>query len=165
MIKTVTWPPPYPYDRLNELKVFGEKFDGGLVNLSIGRPCDPPPPEVISAQSSSGLEAGYPPSIGTQRLRTSAQGWLQRRFGVDVEVDQVAACVGTKEFVASTPALLKMRNSDRDTVLYPEVSYPTYAMGATLAGLRAVPVSMDSSWRIDLSTIDPSDAPEPCACG
>ena len=28
----------------------------------------------------------------------------------------------------------------RDTVLYPAVSYPTYAMGATLAGCRAVPV-------------------------
>ena len=31
----------------------------------------------------------------------------------------------------------------RDTVLYPAVSYPTYEMGALLAGLRAVPVPVD----------------------
>ena len=32
-----------------------------------------------------------------------------------------------------------LRDPDRDTVLYPAISYPTYEMGATLAGLRAVP--------------------------
>lgn len=153
----MTWPPPYPYDRLNELKVFGENFEGGLVDLSIGRPCDPPPAAVIEAQSSSGLESGYPPSIGNARLRGAAQGWLSRRFGIEIETDQIAACVGSKEFVASTPRLLHMRSPERDTVLYPEVAYPTYAMGATLGGLRAVPVKMDDSWRIDLSTIDPAD--------
>ena len=51
----------------------------------------------------------------------------------------MAACVGTKEFVASTPQYLKLRTPGRDTVLYPAISYPTYEMGATLAGLRAVP--------------------------
>lgn len=154
----MTWPPPHPYDRLNELKAYGERFEGGLINLSVGRPCDPPPSAVIAAQSTSGLEPGYPQSIGSARLRTAAQGWLQRRFGVGIDTSQIAACVGTKEFVASTPRLLHMRSPERDTVLYPEIAYPTYAMGATLSGLRAVPVKMDEAWRIDLSSIDPADA-------
>jgi aspartate/methionine/tyrosine aminotransferase len=47
--------------------------------------------------------------------------------------------VGTKEFVASLPQYLALRDPERDTVLYPAISYPTYAMGAVLAGLRAVP--------------------------
>jgi aspartate/methionine/tyrosine aminotransferase len=47
--------------------------------------------------------------------------------------------VGTKEFVASTPQYLKLRDPSKDTVLYPAISYPTYEMGATLAGCRAVP--------------------------
>ena len=38
------------------------------------------------------------------------------------------------------PHLLRLRTPDKDTVLYPAVSYPTYAMGAELAGCRAVPV-------------------------
>ena len=78
----------------------------------------------------------------------------------------MAACVGTKEFVASAPGLLRLRRPDRDTVLYPSVSYPTYAMGATLAGCRAVPVPVDDQWRIDLDAIEPADAGAgACACG
>ena len=65
---------------------------------------------------------------------------MQRRLGVTIDPAQVAACVGTKELVAGLPQWLRLRRPDRDTVLYPAVSYPTYAMGATLAGCRAVPV-------------------------
>jgi hypothetical protein len=60
--------------------------------------------------------------------------------------------------VALLPQLLHLRNPERDTVLYPAVSYPTYAMGATLAGCRAVPVPVDKQWRIDLGAIVPADA-------
>jgi aspartate/methionine/tyrosine aminotransferase len=80
------------------------------------------------------------------------------RLGVQVPVEQVAACVGTKELVAGLPHWLRLREPGRDTVLYPQVSYPSYAMGATLAGCRAVPVAMDASWRLDLSSISGSDA-------
>ncbi len=154
----MTWPPPYPYDRLNELKAVGEQFAGGLVDLSIGRPYDPPPTAVSAALASSGLEQGYPPSVGTAALREASARWLRRRFSLTVEATQLAACVGTKEFVASVPGLLKLRDPSRDTVLYPAVAYPSYAMGATLAGLRAVPVAVDDQWRIDLSAIDRADA-------
>ena len=54
---------------------------------------------------------------------------------------ELAACVGTKEFVASTAQYLRLRTPGRDTVLYPAVSYPTYAMGALLGGCRPVPVA------------------------
>ena len=71
-----------------------------------------------------------------------------RRFGIDVTVEQVAACVGTKEMVATTPQYLKLRTPSRDTVLYPAVAYPTYEMGAILAGCRPVAVPMASPWLI-----------------
>jgi len=58
-------PPPYPYDRLDDIAAIAAAHDGGAVDLSIGTPCDPPPAEVIAALSSSGAERGYPPSIGT----------------------------------------------------------------------------------------------------
>src|SRR5213079_1662641 len=45
-----------------------------------------------------------------------------------------------------------------DTVLYPGVAYPTYEMGANLAGLRAVPVPLDERWLLDLSRISENDA-------
>jgi aspartate/methionine/tyrosine aminotransferase len=43
-------------------------------------------------------------------------------------------------------------------VLYPAVAYPSYEMGATLAGLRAVAVPVDEQWHLDFNAIAPSDA-------
>jgi aspartate/methionine/tyrosine aminotransferase len=96
--------------------------------------------------------------VGTPAYREAVVGWLHRRFDVDVPASQVAACVGSKELVAGVPQWLRLRTPERDTVLYPAVSYPTYAMGATLAGCRAVPVPLDERWRIRLDAIDPADA-------
>jgi len=152
-------PPPYPYDRLNELKPLAARFEGGLVDLSIGTPRDAAPPAAsVTALADSGAERGYPPSIGFPEARQAAATWLGRRFGADVSAENVAATIGTKEFVVSAPRYLALRTPDRDTVLYPEISYPSYAMGAELAGLRAVPVAVDSSWSPQLDTIDPADA-------
>ena len=50
-----------------------------------------------------------------------------------------------------------LRDPSRDTVLYPAVAYPTYEMGAILAGLRAVPVPVLANWHLDLDAIDPAD--------
>lgn len=133
-------PPPYPYERLDEVLAVASAHEGGAVDLSIGTPCDPPPPDVVDALAVGATARGYPPSIGTAALRAAASRWLARRLGATVDPDtQLAACVGTKEFVASAPQYLHLRDPARDTILYPAVSYPTYAMGATLAGLRAVP--------------------------
>jgi succinyldiaminopimelate transaminase len=153
--------PPYPYDRLAGLAKVAEAQEGGMVDCSIGTPYDPPPPAVIQALASSGTERGYPASAGSPQLREAATGWLQRRFALDGGAAlSVAACVGTKEFVASVPHLLRLREPERDTVLYPAVSYPTYAMGAELAGCRAVPVPAAPGrlGGLQLDAVDPADA-------
>jgi succinyldiaminopimelate transaminase len=144
-------PPPYPYDRLDVLSKEAEKVPGGMVDLSIGTPCDPPPALVVAALGSSGTERGYPPSVGSPAFREAASAWLDRRFGVPVDPQHVAACMGTKEFVAGVPHWLRLRRPERDTVLYPRISYPSYAMGATLAGCRAVPYAT-------LADVDAEDA-------
>ena len=145
-------PPPYPYDRLQPLEAVAAAHEGGAVDLSVGTPCDPPPDAVVDALATSGTERGYPASIGGPRFREAAADWMERRLGcARVPDDAIAACVGTKEMVATLPQWLGLRAPDRDTVLYPAISYPTYAMGATLAGLRAVPYD-------DVASIDPGDA-------
>ena len=132
-------PPPYPYDRLDEITAIASAHPGGAVDLSIGTPCDPPPDAVVAALASSTPSRGYPPSIGTPAFRDAAARWVKRRLGGTVDpATEVAACVGSKEFVASVPQYLHLRTPERDTVLYPAISYPTYEMGATLAGCRAV---------------------------
>ena len=151
-------PPPYPYDRLRALHEMAGRLEGGAVDLSVGNPCDAPPAAVREVLARSDSEAGYPPSVGTPALREAASGWMTRRFGVVVPSSQVAACVGTKELVAGLPHWLRLRSPDRDTVLYPAVSYPSYAMGATLAGCRAVAVATDDQWRLRPETIAAEDA-------
>lgn len=152
-------PPPYPYDRLDDLRVVADAHEGGCVDVSVGTPCDAPPAVVDAALADAATARSYPPSIGTPAYREAFARWARRRLGVAVDpATQVAACIGTKELVAGVPQWLALRSPRRDTVLYPAVSYPTYAMGATLAGLRAVPVPVDESWRIDLAAVDPSDA-------
>jgi succinyldiaminopimelate transaminase len=151
-------PPPYPYDRLDECVRIAAEHSGGAVDLSIGTPCDPPSAAVVAALSASHSERGYPPSIGTEPFRAAARRWIERRFGVEVHAAQLAACIGTKEFVATTPQYLRLRSPQRDTVLYPAVSYPTYEMGAILGGCRAVAVPADAAGGLDLAAIDPDDA-------
>ena len=151
-------PPPYPYDRLDRLRPLTEAHAGGTVDLSIGTPFDPPPPSVIEALATSGSERSYPPSIGTASFRDAARRWIERRFGVEVPADQIGASIGTKEFVGTLPQWLQLRDPSRDTVLYPAIAYPTYEMGAILAGCRAVPLPAGPDGRLDLGSIDAADA-------
>ena len=131
-------PPPYPHDRLDAFRRLASVVPGGVVDCSIGNPIDPVPESVLAALTAAApFATGYPPTIGSPEFRAGAAAWIRRRFGVEVDVDAVLACVGTKEMVASLPRMLHLRRPDRDTVLYPAISYPTYAMGAELAGLRA----------------------------
>jgi succinyldiaminopimelate transaminase len=150
-------PPPYPYDRLDAYQKLASAHEGGIVDLSIGTPCDPPPQAVLDALATSNSERGYPASIGSEALRRSIARWMGRRFGVDVPVSRIAACIGTKEFVATTPQFMKLRRPNRDTVLYPAVAYPTYEMGAILAGLRAIPVPMNAEGHMDFASLSASD--------
>ena len=152
-------PPPYPYTRLDALKRKAAEAPGGIVDLSIGTPNDPVPAIVTEALAEAGPRwAGYPSAVGLPPLRAAAAGWMERRLGVSVPAEDVVACVGTKELVASLPHVLRLRDPSRDTVLYPAISYPTYEMGARLGGCRAVPVPLRDGWHPDLSSVSDEDA-------
>jgi succinyldiaminopimelate transaminase len=152
-------PPPYPHDRLLELRAIAEAVPGGIVDCSVGTPVDPMP-EVVRRALADAVPAatGYPAAIGSPAYREAAAAWIGRRFGATVTPEAVLACIGTKELVASLPRLLALRDPSRDTVLYPGVAYPTYEMGARLAGLRPVPVTLDERWLLDVSSISEADA-------
>jgi succinyldiaminopimelate transaminase len=152
-------PPPYPYDRLRALETAADSLPGGVVDCSIGTPCDAVPEVAIRAAAGAlGDSMGYPASAGGPALREAAAAWIDRRFGVAVDAAHIGACIGTKELVVSLPHLLRLRYPQRDTVLYPAISYPSYEMGAFLAGCRAVPVALDSQWHLDLASVSAADA-------
>jgi succinyldiaminopimelate transaminase len=129
--------PDFPWDALAEAHARAAGHPDGVVDLSIGTPVDDTPALLAGALAGAGNAPGYPTALGTSALRTAAAGWLNRRLGVRLADPHgpdpsVIPTVGSKELVALLPTLLGLRDG---TVLLPEVAYPTYEVGAVLAGL------------------------------
>jgi succinyldiaminopimelate transaminase len=132
--------PAFPWNRLAPLREKASHIPNGAVDLSIGTPVDSVPGVVADALRRAADSPGYPLTAGTPELRSAAARWLERSLGVTVSPDSVLPVIGTKEFIASLPTLLGLGPSD--LVVHPSLAYPTYDIGARLAG--ATPVASDS---------------------
>ena len=131
--------PAFPWDSLADAAELARRHPGGIVDLSVGTPVDPVPDVVRAALRAADNSPGYPATAGTAALREAAGGWLARRHGVTVDPAAVLPVIGTKEFIASLPTLLGC--GPGDIVAYPALAYPTYDVGARLAGARPVPAA------------------------
>ena len=138
--------PEFPWDQLAPAKERAAAHPGGICDLSVGTPVDDTPAFIREALADASNAHGYPTVIGTTEVREAIVTWGKRRGMVDVGMNGVIPTIGSKEAVAWIPFLLGVRPGD--TVLVPEVAYPTYDIGARLAG--ATPVAVDptdpSSW-------------------
>ncbi|MEV6903724.1 succinyldiaminopimelate transaminase [Amycolatopsis sp. NPDC051372] len=129
--------PDFPWDSLAEVKARAQAHPGGIVDLSVGTPVDPVPAGIRDALASVSEIPGYPATHGTPALRTTAVESLGRRYGVEgLEPDAVLPTIGSKEAVAWLPRLLGLGQGD--TVVIPELAYPTYEVGALLAGADVI---------------------------
>jgi succinyldiaminopimelate transaminase len=128
--------PDFPWDLLEPAKARAAAHPDGLVDLSVGTPVDPVPAAVQTALSAAADAPGYPRTAGTPELRAAITGWLARATGAATDGLGVLPTIGSKELVASLPALLGLGSAD--TVVIPPVCYPTYEVGALLAGARVV---------------------------
>src|SRR6201989_1111511 len=124
--------PAFTWDRIAPLRVKAGHHPDGLVDLSMGTPVDPVPGLIRDALARASDAPGYPATWGTPRLRSAAAGWLARAHGVCVPPDDVLPVIGTKEFIAWLPVMLGLGRGD--VVLQPDLAYPTYDIGARLAG-------------------------------
>jgi succinyldiaminopimelate transaminase len=125
--------PDFPWDSLAEVKATAQAHPGGVVDLSIGTPVDPVPAGIRDALASVSEIPGYPTTHGIPALRAAAIAALGRRHGVTgIEPDAVLPTIGSKEAVAWLPRLLGF--GEGDVVVIPELAYPTYEVGALLAG-------------------------------
>ena len=129
--------PDFPWDSLAPYKARASAHSGGLVDLSVGTPVDPTPEFVRRALAEAADAPGYPLTIGTPEVREAICDWFARRRGVPgLTPDQVLPTVGSKELVAWLPTFLGL--GPGDLVGIPAVAYPTYDVGARLAGATAV---------------------------
>ena len=129
--------PDYPWEAMAPYLAKASEHPGGAVNLSIGTPVDPTPQLVQDALKAAANAPGYPTVHGTPALREAIAGWFERRRGVSgLDPRNIMPTVGSKELVAWLPLLLGLKPGD--VVVRPKVAYPTYDIGATLAGVTSV---------------------------
>jgi succinyldiaminopimelate transaminase len=140
--------PEYPWDKLAPIAEKAGAFPGGAVDLSVGTPVDPVPTVVQDALRAAANAPGYPLTAGTPELRSAAAGWLARSLDVHVDPVSVLPVIGTKEFIAWLPTMLGL--GPADTVIYPDLAYPTYDIGARMSGSASIAVDVVA--RADLDT-------------
>jgi succinyldiaminopimelate transaminase len=129
--------PDFPWDHLTAYAERARSHADGLVDLSIGTPVDPTPEVVQRALAGAADSPGYPLTIGRPETRAAAANWLARRFGVTgLGLDGVLPLIGSKELIASLA--LQLGIGEGDLVVRPELAYPTYEVGAALAGARTL---------------------------
>lgn len=129
--------PDFPWDSLADAKAKAQSHPDGIVNLSVGTPVDPVAPLIRDALASVSEVPGYPTTWGEPALREAAVAALARRYGVTgIDPAAVLPAIGTKEMIAWMPTLLGLGADD--LVVIPEVAYPTYEVGAMLAGCRVL---------------------------
>lgn len=130
----------YPWDTLTPYAERARAHPRGVVDLSIGTPVDPTPAVVRDALAAASDAHGYPTTHGTPTLRETVAAWFARRRSVPgLDPDAVLPTVGSKELVGLLPALLRL--GPGDVVVHPRTAYPTYDVGARLAG--ATPLATD----------------------
>ena len=129
--------PDFPWDHLLEHGERARAHPDGIVDLSIGTPVDPTPEVVQAALRGAADSPGYPLTIGRAETRQACIDWLERRHGVTgLTLGAVLPVIGSKELIASLPGHLGLGAGD--LIAYPELAYPTYEVGAALAGARYV---------------------------
>lgn len=129
--------PDFPWDSLTAAKEKASAHPDGVVNLSVGTPVDAVADVIRAALNSVAGEPGYPTTVGTAALREAAVAALERRYTITgIGVDAVLPAIGTKEMIAWLPRLLGLGADD--LVVIPELAYPTYEVGALLAGARVL---------------------------
>jgi succinyldiaminopimelate transaminase len=129
--------PDFPWDQISAYGDTARAHPDGIVDLSVGTPVDPTPEVVQQALRDAADSPGYPLTIGLPQTRQACIDWLARRFGVTgLGLDAVLPVIGSKELIASLPTHLGV--GPGDLVVQPLLAYPTYEVGAVLAGARVL---------------------------
>jgi succinyldiaminopimelate transaminase len=135
----------FPWDTLVPLADRARAHPDGIVDLSVGTPVDPTPAVVQAALAGAADAHGYPTTHGTLALREAAAAWFARRRSVPgMDPAAVLPTIGSKELVGLLPSLLSL--GEGDVVVHPSVAYPTYDVGARLAGATPLPADGVQEW-------------------
>ncbi|CAB4773399.1 unannotated protein [freshwater metagenome] len=133
--------PDFPWDALAPYADKARAHAAGIIDLSQGTPVDSTPELIQSALRASSDSPRYPVTAGTKELQESIRNWAINHLGATGDFDLLPV-IGSKELVAWLPTILEIKK-----VIYPEVAYPTYLVGALLAQSQPIAVGVAAeSW-------------------
>ncbi len=148
--------PPYHFAAYNK-KIAELRASGvDIINLSIGDPDLPTPPEVLAALTESAqdpVNQRYPEYEGMPALREAFAAWFENRFGVALDPRrEMTTLIGSKEGLAHLPMAVM---DEGDVALMPNPAYPVYPTAVALAGgvCYDLPLSAEHGWLPDLSAV------------
>lgn len=130
--------PDFPWDALAPYATKARAHTSGIIDLSQGTPVDATPEIIQSALRASSDSPRYPVTAGTKELQEAIRNWAINHLGATGDFD-VLPVIGSKELVAWLPTILESKS-----VIYPEVAYPTYLVGALLAQSQPIAVGIDA---------------------
>lgn len=136
--------PDFPWDRLAPFGDVARGHADGIVDLSVGTPVDDVPTVIAQALAAATNLPGYPLTAGTPELRDAMVGWGSRVLGAQLTIGEVMPTIGSKEMVALLPTLLGLTAAD--TVVIPEIAYPTYDVGARVSNSRILRADSIDRW-------------------
>lgn len=129
------------------------------IDFGVGDPTTPTPAFIRRAcQEAVDRRAahGYPSYVGDRGFREAAAGWIERRFGVEMDPEtEITSTIGSKEGVFH---FSKGFVDPGDVVICPTPGYPPYSRGARFAGAEpfALPLRKENAFLPDLSEIPPA---------
>ena len=152
---------PYPFERLKQL--FAPITPNPAlrpISLGIGEPRHATPKLITDALTAhqSGLSS-YPATAGEPAFRAAAAGWLQRRYGIEVNpATQVLPVNGTREALFALTQTLVDPSQPGATVLCPNPFYQIYEGAVLLAGAQPyfVPSDPAKNFAVDWDSV-PAD--------
>jgi succinyldiaminopimelate transaminase len=148
----------YPFVRLEEARRRLEAQGIDVIDFGKGDPNEPTDPMIRQALVDALPErAPYPLAQGLPELRSAAAGWVERRFGVQLDPDsEIVPTYGSKEAIFSLAQVLVDPHADKRTVMYCEPAYPVYERGALFAGaeVRTLPLLRENGFLPDLDAVD-----------
>ncbi len=120
---------------LNEKKVELEADGKKIYNFSIGTPDFETPLHIRKAVADAAMDSNnWRYSLrDIPELTAAVCEYYQKRFGVKIENEQVASCMGSQEGMGHIGLALC---NEGDTVLLPTPCYPVFIAGAKMAGAK-----------------------------
>ena len=145
------------FSRLAAMKQKKISSGAHVFDLSIGAPNIPPPAHVMKILAEESLKPeNYVYAItDTRELLNEAAAWYRRRYGVELDTEEICSLWGSQEGLSHLALTLI---DEGDLTLVPDPCYPIFADGAKLAGSKIffIPQLRENDYVIQLEKI-PSD--------